>query len=60
MSSVIIEQNIKNKNNPDEFVDNILGADSSKKEDLAKAIMDSNDFIQHSIILFSNEKSSFI
>lgn len=59
MSSVIIGQNIKDKNNSDEFADNILGTDSSKKEDLAKAIMDSNDFIQQSINLIFSIKIKF-
>lgn len=50
MSSVIIEQNIKDKNNPKEFADNILGADSSKKKDLANIIKEVNGLSQMLIV----------
>lgn len=44
---MIAKERVKDKNNPDEFIDNILGADSSKKKDLAKIIKEVNGLSQY-------------
>ncbi|TQR51988.1 hypothetical protein DMC01_12620 [Campylobacter troglodytis] len=47
---VIAKERVKDKNNPNLWADNILKADSSKKDDLTKAITQKDGFIYKAIL----------